>query len=59
MNLSGGQQTARSCALPQMERVLTAPLPVGLVFFLLQVHLHDAPCPVSLKGKGKVEPVLN
>jgi hypothetical protein len=42
-----------------MERVLTAPLPVGLVFFLLQVHLHDAPCPVSLKGKGKVEPVLN
>jgi len=28
-------------------------------FFLLQVHLHDAPCAVSVMGKGKVEPVLN
>jgi hypothetical protein len=59
MNLFGALQTARSCAPTPVERVLTFPVPVGLIFFLLQVHLHDAPCPVSVMVKRKVEPVLN
>jgi hypothetical protein len=59
MNLSGGPRTARSYAPAQVESVLISPLPVGLIFFLLQVHLHDAPCPVSVQDKGKVETVLN
>lgn len=59
MNLFGAPQTARFCAPAQMEKSLDLSCACQSCIFLLQVHLQDAPCPVSIKGKGKLEPVLN
>jgi hypothetical protein len=62
MNLFGAPQMARSYSPAWMEG-LDLPCASWSDICLLQVqnrhHLQDAPCPVSVKGKGKVEPVLN